>query len=787
MRFTQDGQTKGVGFLVSLLSMALTLRSTDSVQRSDKISSLLDKIITPETDAAARQLKLAKDAQRSEYEAYMERETWTKMRTDREKDMVLLFGDDDVRIFKRNPQNMQKVAKLRSAARGGATLSKHDLVDVSGLVPIALDKSIVDTVTGSNGEYVPYSQDERQKIQQRKQEIALRRQMLANQYVFVSQNAAAAAQQQLAQLQQQQLTELGIQLPTDTTRGEEPAQIPLKAWQSWIPRRADHGKDGRDGTSNETRHQRRRRRHHRLNCKYHPFSTNAEMRRLAIQTTFPRRTLRDSLDRVQHAANGAPNGQGQKFVVESCFPAVEYVGPSASMLPPNIAGSPLAGSNGNSAGFGAGAARQLRKSSISPNLQHQHGGSFRDKPIAELQSTTQLPMLADGVQTDLNLAGSVSSGSRPSISPLFMTETTLERKSAMERVNIPSLAPFEKPPRPHSAEGEFLDCDCTPRLTDDEWGAGSETGSAGGSPSPEASKKRNVQLGSAARAEKRLELWHREFMVANVHARCALQSLLDERAEMRDFVLSEREHLNLVVHEAELSGADFHVSRRHRCTTPMKSSMWSPVYRFIGDDTRHVVDNVTQFCALLDRCEENSFPSEPWEKEMLEDVRKACIESALIRQHQVESLTTSPHRLPGRAQTPQVGPAHVSRRAATPTTSKTRKTTPGGAALTVSGSPSVGANSSVFFASGAPTNVAKRAGNVNSPTGLNEGLAIEILEKYGSRLLRSKSGVDIANFFREQCRLSNKTFLTFLFSKESLWDMCPEVHQLQKRLASANK
>lgn len=722
--------------------MALTLRSTTSVQRSDKISAVLDKIITPGTDAAERRFREAKEAQRSEFETYMEKETWSRMKTDREKDMVLMFGDDDVRVFKRNPS---RNSKPRKSAVGGSVLSKADLADVSGLVPVPLDKKVMRVVT--SGDYVPFSQEERQRIQARKQELALRRQQLANQYVFVSHAAHA---QSLPSARAQQLAELGIQVPKDTTKGEEPSAIPLKAWQTWIPRRTDNSKDGEEGNAHDLRNKRRQRRHHRLNCKYHPFSTNSEMRRLAIGSSFPRGALHTSIDRVQHAANGAPNGEGVRFQVESCFAPVEGVG------------GPNPIDDTTAYGFGAGAARALRRGTTPLNLTD----AVKEGDLSEF--------VPSAMDVDVS-----------SIPGAFMTEANTTRGSAATRCCIPSLAPFEQPPRPHTAEGTFVDCNCTPRLTDDELDmfglrdhnqTPSPASASGGTSKP---AKRTL-LGSATRAEKRLDLWHRDFAMVNVHSGSRLQSLLEEREDNRSFVTNEREHLNLIVREAELSGADFRVSRRHRCTTPMRSSMWAPVFESIGDDSRHIVGNATAFASLLDYCEELDFPSTDWEHQMLDDIRRACVDNASQRQSRPATVSPASHKK-GRADSITSGGDRRSSQQSVKTSTER---------LPVSSPQSIQHDKSVFVVAtkkGNQVQGRQRLGSSSSSRSdiaLNETFALQVLEVYGGRLFPTKRGVDIANHFRELCGLSNKAFLTLLFSKESVWEMCPDAHQLQKRLVA---
>jgi hypothetical protein len=67
----------------------------------------------------------------------------------------------------------------------------------------------------------------------------------------------------------------------------------------------------------------------------------------------------------------------------------------------------------------------------------------------------------------------------------------------------------------------------------------------------------------------------------------------------------------------------------------------------------------------------------------------------------------------------------------------------------------------------------------------NEELSLKVFETFGQKLVETKQGLEIANFLRELCSMSNKAFLNFLFSKELCWDFGPHVRSMQKKLAQA--
>jgi hypothetical protein len=219
--------------------MAISLRSRDSVQKSDAVSQLLDRIITKGTDAAKERDKavLQKASQRSEYEQFMEKEQWVRMRAERDKDLVLMFAEDNVKTFKRNPERSVR-SRLRSQA-SREQLTKYDAVDTSGLLPVKVERNIVKALTT---EYVPFSQEERDKQEARRAEILARRQqaLLAVTYQSGALAAQHAAQQAhlLAVAKGEtvaMLTDLGITVPkSDLKMGNEPTSIPTKAWSAWM-------------------------------------------------------------------------------------------------------------------------------------------------------------------------------------------------------------------------------------------------------------------------------------------------------------------------------------------------------------------------------------------------------------------------------------------------------------------------------------------------------------------------------------------------------------------------
>eukprot|EP00760_Papus_ankaliazontas_P020756 PhM_4_TR18500/c0_g1_i1/m.25435 len=73
--------------------MALFLRTERSCYPDERITKLFSNV----TQRRARQVHQTQ----TDYEAHKERELWHRLRNDRSQDLVLIFGDQDVRVYKR--------------------------------------------------------------------------------------------------------------------------------------------------------------------------------------------------------------------------------------------------------------------------------------------------------------------------------------------------------------------------------------------------------------------------------------------------------------------------------------------------------------------------------------------------------------------------------------------------------------------------------------------------------------------------------------------------------------
>jgi hypothetical protein len=819
--------------------MAISLRSRDSVQKSDAVSQFLDKIITKGTDAARERDRgvLQKASQRSEYEQFMEKEQWVRMRAEREKDLVLMFAEDNVKIFKRHPER-----DVRSRLRSQATrdqLTKHDAVDTSGLLPVKLERGVVKALTS---EYVPFSQEERDKLEARRAEIIARRQqaMLATTYqsgTLAAQNAAQQAHL-LAVAQGQtiaQLTDLGITVPkSDLRLGSEPTQIPMKAWAAWMkthstqPQQQSPEKDkspqgeGRSPTKKGRRH---RRRHHRINCKFHPFSTNPDMKRLIAQVTFPQQEVRKSAVRLQLAVNGAPNGYSEHTVhVEEYFPRPVLCPPRrGSAFGTGISSNgsfTLSRSGPKSVGFAV--AEEVSSEPSSP-----------DEESISFVSASEHSRVLDSQTTHQHRPNSRQRQSGTS-DTFVLTQSVADGEHSVTSTSQAhlDLAPFMRPPRPHSVAGTYVDCDCTDRSTDDEnpcFGLGrppitsskthgrkedpekGESDDEGkkddkGADGTEKKKKKkksadsssNLLMGSATRADQRLALWRRDFEMTSVHAQSCLSSILAEREELRRFILEDRQHLDLVTSEAEIAAEEFRVARHHRCTTPSRGSMWAPVFAAIGDGSRRVAGLVAAFSDLLEQCREVQFPCTSWEVQLLEGIRERCIKAAEAHISPARSRSSTP---PGGRRTPSASSRPQSQLStSSASTAKQRLAPPGrqhgsksvvGSAAAASSSSStssvflknssaVSANSPVA-ASGAPASSGLTEQEQFQSLAFSSSLFFEIMDQHGAKLLRHSEGTLVSETLRKMCFVPSKAFATYLYAKESSWTgMCQAAKQLLK-------
>ena len=237
--------------------MALTLRSREGCAPNEKLTRALTRLV--KTTGAAQRGRLEQD--QSEFDVHHEKETWNRLKADKGKDLVLMFGEDDVRVFHRaKPTSLDDAEGADESARGL-------------LAPVDLDQQFVEYMSR------PKRAKPREKAPDR----------------------AGGA---------------GGHEATNTEWATTGEPIPHKVWHSWI--RGARASDANDHKDDHTK-QVRRVRHHRKTCRFHPNSTSNEFNRLALQTTFPENALRASSARLAHAAGGSASGMSQPRDLEEYF------------------------------------------------------------------------------------------------------------------------------------------------------------------------------------------------------------------------------------------------------------------------------------------------------------------------------------------------------------------------------------------------------------------------------------------------------------------------------------
>ncbi len=487
----------------------------------------------------------------SEWQLYHEEELWAKLKNER-TDLVLMSDDhDEPRVFRRG-----------KAAGGDATGAKVPSTTLSsglddqnagrrGLAPIPLDEEyrtslfpIVEAVKTSTSHGKRPSEYPNTTVSTGKLQALMKRRASEIAPMEVEQHSA------------------------------RPEEMPLKlSKQQW--RDLITGPKQNHGPVKKQKETRRRIRHHRLNCRFHLYSTNPEFRRMSLAVAFPSEVLRESYSRLQHSANG---GKIVRNATE--VPAETYF--ESPLLLPNGARQRTASSSFASMGRSTtNTVESLRTSTNASPSPLPSGGGGQDGSMRVQQSGIE--GVPSGDQGVFNL-----------------TEASAFPPMA-QRCRTPALAPFTVPPRPHSVEGEFNDCDCTPRSTDDELSEDDE---------------KNIL--SADHAAKKLSRWHRQFELTTVRGLATLHSVLKEREEQRSVTCHHRTGLEQIAVNGEAAGAGWLISRQSVNTTEKHSSIWAPAFEIIGVHEKLVATNRDLYVAICDSAAADfNIPSEPIEVDVL--------------------------------------------------------------------------------------------------------------------------------------------------------------------------
>eukprot|EP00744_Colponema_vietnamica_P015756 GILI01022096.1.p1 GENE.GILI01022096.1~~GILI01022096.1.p1 ORF type:complete len:715 (+),score=104.62 GILI01022096.1:72-2147(+) len=470
-------------------------------------------------------------------------------------------------------------------------------------------------------------------------------------------------------------------LPQSTTFGAldpnaPPSFIPIRMWQQWIHARCRE--DPNSSTvfldslhaqaaatiAKKSDPNRRRRRHHRLTCIYHFKSTNNVARQMGRAKLFPTAALHKSYFRVQHAIHGASihgniDREDGGDDAEKCFVVPDMCEVVSIFSIPPISSPQLKGGSG-----GGGASFALL-----PDLSAIH----EDVPLPGMGNHSEYGTLVGNTSVGTASDGGVFSLTQPA--------------TLMSRACTPNLDPFKRPDRTLMVHGEFADCSCSDRSTDDEGDLGSEIRADRAAKrkgvddklqtlrdrrrskrsasrnsdgrSSEDDEARSDEERRAARLDARtldrdmgepliadraavaLRYWQDRFRKANVEARAHLNHRLAEREQHRAFVTNERTHLHLLASQAEGAAKQIALVRQARSTTPTDASVWAPVFDTVEGDRKYLSVAQEQFISFCEFCVGKQFPSDDHEMEFILELRQICLSDAVSKPSSASFLNRS--------------------------------------------------------------------------------------------------------------------------------------------------
>jgi hypothetical protein len=267
---------------------------------------------------------------------------------------------------------------------------------------------------------------------------------------------------------------------------------------------------------------------------------------------------------------------------------------------------------------GLGPATPTTAATASPPRDYLHAG----------ESPEQVPATPLSPANDGNLLMSTA-GNTPLHRPpssvaqrqpvVFLTESMAApppnvfrpASSMSTRCKTPDVTQFQRRPRPHAERGggEFRDCDCTDRSTDDELDTVKEA----------------FEGEDSQAAQARLECWRRGFAKTKVLTRGRLEARLVERRVEREAVCDDRRHFGALVKEAELGGSEWRINRQSRCTTPSVSSMWHTHFTSMAKDGHVLLQARNEYVALCDACEAIRFPANADDEVIAEEIRQRFV------------------------------------------------------------------------------------------------------------------------------------------------------------------
>jgi hypothetical protein len=376
--------------------------------------------------------------------------------------------------------------------------------------------------------------------------------------------------------------------------------------------------------ANTGRRTRRRVRHHRRSCKYHLFSTHRGFRQLSLQTTFPATAMRDSANLLVHAVHGASNGRSTTAVVDADWFVPMTIGWWEEM-------SPTQDSSPSRAEL-----QDIRLSHRGPTDRDDAGteaaSPCSDAPLSvEATATTRGLPYPSGLVTSFALqaaggAGGASVADATWTKPTaFLTETLASGIGAQDKGGIasrpltsmsqrcktPDVSRFETRARPHAeVEGEYFDCSCSDRSTDDELEVLSDA------------FKGEPAVGAASR----LDCWTRGFAKVKVLTRSRLESRLQERRFERETVCNDRKHFGDLARDAESNGKEWRVNRQNRSSTPNRASVWHKHFTTLEQDVKRLNDALRLYVTVCDGCAKLNWPATSEDEVMALEIRQQFVD-----------------------------------------------------------------------------------------------------------------------------------------------------------------
>ena len=694
--------------------MALSLKGSDSCQSGDKVAPFLNRLVScgdghkvmPGVTARGDLLPP------SEYEKHVEGEQWSKMMHDRSKDLVLTFGEEDVRVFRRIGPHAKK-GKLPSHLNTSSVPEIDDNAGISTAPKPKPTQRRSSSVTADIPTNINSSGKRSSTSGERHDVTGLA--TIGNPSVFTSLKAPRCVVEkakELERINREEEAKAERQRRLDIETG-----ILAHAATSSRPTTSDTTSNtagARVGTTTP---------------EGQPLASEARSRRGDTNTTSYIPLKKATLAKVEPVVDPTapapfiPPRVFAQLIMRRCREADPNSGASHAermkaeqmksqvvkgkqrrrhhrigCVHHRLSTNTLARSKARERTFPA---KALNQSVL--RLRHAiHGAPSStvevEDPSAEPESCFVLPDVSDvvgtggagGLDVTHRSMGTTMMGNESFMDSTIMmgdshlgttrSEVCLDEDSSttdvfamtrpditsvLDRSKTPNLQPFLKEDNINAEAG----CECTDRSsTDDDVplrqqlrdaqkvfkkkiasGASSKTHVSKASPAN--GEDPPLEPLMAANASEALRKWTTGFNQTKVIAGVRLDSRLGTRESHRSFVCDERRHLHLVASAAESCGEEYYLSRQCRSTTPAEASMWAPVHSAIEGDRRYMALTQTKYGDFCNFCTTKRFPSDAEEMAFMDDLRQRCMKDGSSRpaSRMYNDMSTVPLRSPPRS------------------------------------------------------------------------------------------------------------------------------------------